>query len=200
MRLYEKRATLISPRREDVRVRGHHVLQRRVGDGPDRAGRRRRDRLGLAAQVAHQQRVLLRSGCSPSAGPSGRGRRSRRARRCSACRVASLARGTKSSSSRRALELIRSAGMVLSVNGRPVSGSRIVVDPKLPVRCASLRDDEVQRLAAGVAVSLVIAEPEHLVALHRPAEARAELVLLQLRLGLASSTRRSSAPAARRRG
>ena len=45
------------PRREDVRVRGHHVLQRRLRDGSDRAGRRRRDRVGLAAQVPHEQRV-----------------------------------------------------------------------------------------------------------------------------------------------
>jgi hypothetical protein len=48
--------------------------------------------------------------------------------------VVSLAWGTKSSSNRLALELIRSAGMVLFVNGAPVTGSRIVVDPKLPVR------------------------------------------------------------------
>jgi hypothetical protein len=51
--------------------------------------------------------------------------------------------GTKSSIRRLETGLIRFAGIVLSGNGCPVSGSRIAVAPKLPARWAAVGTETV---------------------------------------------------------
>ena len=172
------------PRREDVGVRGHHVLECRLRDGSDRAGRWRRDRVGLAAQVPHEQRVVSRQVVVPPqphlvtvVGRVGGGDVP-----CARCVIGAGNEVVQQPPGARA-DPIRRNGVVRERR----SGDRIAdrrrskVAGSLSVR----RDDEIQRLAARVAVSLVIPESEHLVPLNRPSEARAELVLLQLRLGLA---------------